>query len=332
MKRAMIGTLAVLSACPVEQEFYFRSDEDTFYQEPTNQIDILWVVDDSKSMAEEQEALADGFSDFIASIEESNTDFNLGVISTSFDSDDADRGSLIGDPAVITADTPSYEAEFQQRVLLGTEGSDKEKGLAAGAFALSSVMQAGANEGFLRDDAFLLVVFVTDEDDCSDDGLLDDFGPGACYDQSDRLVPVTDLVQDYWEVKGPSQLFTGGIIGPTAGEADAQGCGDSVAPGHRYREFLGYTGGTEGSICASDFGDILFDMGLNATGVRTAFQLSNAPKPDTILVWVDFEEVAESETNGWTFDEETLYVTFHGDAIPPRGSQIDVAYDLKSGG
>jgi hypothetical protein len=39
----------------------------------------------------------------------------------------------------------------------------------------------GPNAGFLRPDAHLLVVFVSDEDDCSDEGVLDGLVNFLCY-------------------------------------------------------------------------------------------------------------------------------------------------------
>jgi hypothetical protein len=190
-------------------------------------------------------------------------------------------------------------------------------------------MLAGANAGFLREDAFLLVIFVTDENDCSDDGAMDSMGAAACYSDPDLLVPVSEYVHDFQAIKSSDRLFTGGIIGPKMSEAE--GCVSDVAPGHRYRSFLEYTGGTEGSICDSEFGSIMFDMGLNAAGIRTAFELSELPRTESIQVWVDFEEIPQSTTDGWSYNEETGYVIFNGDSVPERGSEIVIEYEMKSG-
>lgn len=345
--------LTLLGACDQEYgDLTIRSEQETFYQEPTNEIDILWIIDNSSSMAEEQAALAASFEDFAASIEETNTDFHIGVITTSFDSDDPDRGKLLGDPVnlddtggerpanpnVITRDD-DYSNLFKQRVQVGTDGADKEQGLAAATYALSNIMTEGANAGFLRDEAFLLTVFVSDENDCSHDGNLDGADAGACYTESQELTSVSEFVYDMRNVKSnPNLMYFGGIIGPPSSELE--GCANSVAPGARYRTFLEYFEGVEGSICESDFGDIMFDMGLNASGIRTAWELADTPRTDTIEVWVSEEgdtdvqnatEVSQSYTNGWAYNEESNYIVFYGDAIPERGATIFVAYDLASG-
>jgi hypothetical protein len=96
---ACVALGVALAGCkPDDAALSVITQVDTFYQEPTNEIDVLWVIDDSRSMQEEQAAIADGFEAFISSIEQTNTDFHLGVVTTSFDTADASRGQLIGDP------------------------------------------------------------------------------------------------------------------------------------------------------------------------------------------------------------------------------------------
>ncbi len=62
------------------------------------------------------------------------------------------------------------ERDFRCIASVGTQGAPAEKGLEAMGKALSPVMvgAGGPNAGFLRDEAHLLVAFLTDEDDCSD--------------------------------------------------------------------------------------------------------------------------------------------------------------------
>ena len=58
-------SLIFLVACGMEQSFHAPNQTDYFYQAKNNEIDILWVVDDSCSMEEEQQTLASGFATFI---------------------------------------------------------------------------------------------------------------------------------------------------------------------------------------------------------------------------------------------------------------------------
>lgn len=315
-----------LGSCSSDQGVMERDGTDTWYQEPTNQVDILWVVDDSVSMAEEQKQIADGFEDFINAIQETNTDFHLGVITTSFDYNDPSRGKLIGDPAVITAED-DYINLFRDRVRVGTGGSDREKGLEAASYALSPAMTTGANEGFLRTEAYLLLIFVSDENDCSDRMALEDEGVEACYEQTEKLVPVDTFVSELRNIKyGEDQVLVGSIIGPHANE----GCEDAT-PGFRYEEFTLALGGLVGNICDTEFSSVMVDLGLNATGVRSTFQLSEMPKEGTIEAYVDEVLIEEDPTNGWTFDESTLFLSFWGDTVPARGTTIVANYTIQPG-
>ena len=303
-----------------------RAGSDTWFQEPTNQVDILWVIDDSISMAEEQEQIANGFEDFINAIQETNTDFHLGVITTSFEYDDPARGKLLGDPAVIT-ENDDYINLFRDRVRVGTSGSDREKGLEAASYALSPAMTTGANEGFLRSEAYLLLIFVSDENDCSDRMALEDESVQACYDQTEKLVPIDTFISEIENIKyGQDQVLVGSIIGPRASE----GC-DDATPGFRYEEFTLGFGGLVGNICDTEFSSVMVDLGLNATGVRSTFQLSEEPKEDTIEVFVDEVLVEEDPANGWTFDSATLFLSFWGTSVPARGTTIVANYTVQPG-
>lgn len=325
-RAARVAALIGLVACTNDNTVVEQSTSDTWYQEPTNQVDILFVVDDSHSMAAEQDNLAEGFADFIEQIEATGTVFQIAVITTSFDYDNPDRGKFVG-PIITPED--DYINVFRDQVHVGTTGADKEKGLEAAAYALSPTMTTGANAGFLREEAFLMIVFVSDENDCSDEGALEGMNAEACYTNDELLVPVTDYVFDLRALKDdPDKVQVGAIVGPEA----SAGCEDAT-PAFRYHELSQYMGGILGDICSTEYGTIMYDLGLNASGVRSTFQLSYTAKEDTLEVYVDEVLVPEDpqKTNGWTYDDESNYLTFWGQAIPARGSTIVANYTIVSG-
>ncbi len=177
-------------------------------------FDILFVVDDSGSMAGNQQNLADNLYRFIELLDERNElrreegrdplDFQIGVASTSIvqrilsggnvDHRDTyaigannsrcldgtaytfDSGtpypagrfmSAPGNHEVLTdrhfADDPSGAlTQFQQNIRLGTCGSSQEEGMEAMRRVVSE------NPGFFRQNSRLVVVFLSDEEDCSD--------------------------------------------------------------------------------------------------------------------------------------------------------------------
>jgi hypothetical protein len=319
---------ALVGGCKSEGGFSGQTAIDTWFQAPNNQIDILWVVDDSCSMGEEQEALKQGFVTFVEEMEASGTDFHIGLISTSLEYSVPERGQLIGDPPFLTNEE-DYVALFSDRALLGTDGSDKEKGLEAAAYALSPIMTlpGGANEGFVRAAASLLVVMVSDEEDCSDGGALEGQDAEDCYWKRDLLTPVPQLVNDILSVKSsdPSLLQIGAIVGLDEGD-----CEDAY-PGRRYMDAAALTGGLIGDICSGDWSTILADLGLTAVGIKTSFRTTHQTRVGSLEVEVDEGVVLEDEENGWTYDFDTWYLTFHGDSIPQRGQQVVASYDVQSG-
>lgn len=303
---------------------------DVFVQEPSAEVDILWVVDNSPSMAEEQQRVADGFSDFISGISDTQIDFHIGVVTTDMDMGNPDRGVLIGSTPYLTPGD-DYVAEFQERVKVGVDGSDKEKGLAAALYSLTEPIISGPNYGFMRDEAVTSIIFVSDEDDCSDGEALAQEAGSACYDKADQLIAVKDYVQSFRSLKPPGvRLVTSAIVGPEA----SVGCTESW-PGKRYMTVAEATGGVSGNICDALYSEIMYDLGLAVTGVQTLFQLTYSAVEDTIEVWVgdasgNGELIPQDAVTGWTYDPTYWTIRFDGDYYPPRGTTISVEYDIGS--
>ncbi len=330
-----LAAAALLGSCNMDTGFTRRTYTDLFFQEVRDEVDILWVVDNSESMEAEQERLARRFDTFIEYMDEVETmmDFHLGVITTDLSEDNPDRGKLLGTPAVLTRDTLDYVEKFKERILVGIEGWGMEKGLEASFVALSEPMVSDANAGFMREGAMLVLIYVSDENDCSDRGALP--SEDYCYlpAYQDDLVSVAEYVASFREIKGDPELVMGfAIVGPQ----DTTHCEDTL-PGTRYMEFADSTGGSMGSICSEDFAGIMDDLGLSVGGIREAFPLTYRPVERTIEVWVcDDEpcdgstggEVARGDADGWSYDDSTSYLHFNGASVPERGAVIAVKYEV----
>jgi hypothetical protein len=172
-------------------------------------IDILFVIDNSGSMSEEQASLSNNFQRFInvlESIEGGLPNVNIGVVSSDTGSNAAGAGGCTanGDNGVLQATrgdgapagcptptgafiqdwdngsggrTQNYTGAladtFSCIARLGTGGCGFEQHLESMRRALNGSVAANAN--FLRPNAFLAVIFIADEDDCStaDAGMFD---------------------------------------------------------------------------------------------------------------------------------------------------------------
>ena len=160
----------VLAACETEPQLIRRSQIDVFTQEIRKTVDILLVVDNSGSMIDEQIKLAANFDNFISQFLEAEVDYQIGVVTTDMD-DPTQSGRLVGETKLITSDMTVDVARetFQANVRVCATGSGFERGFAAAEAALSADFLAagGPNEGLVREDAALSIVFVSDEDDDS---------------------------------------------------------------------------------------------------------------------------------------------------------------------
>lgn len=330
--RALPFLLLTLSACS-DNEFTRASRTDEFDQAPSNQVDILWVIDNSVSMQNEQENVAAGAEDFIANLVPTDTpdviDFHLGVITTDVSRANPNAGILLGTPNVLDIDTPGYADAFRARVVQGTSGSDQEAGLEAAIMAVSAPLSYGPNDGFIRDGAMLFIIVVSDENDCSDYGAL---GPNAtgeqCYTRASELVPVTDLVRTLVDVKNGDQVVVSGIVGPEV----LAGC-DATVLGRRYYTAIDLLGGTKADICQTDYSAVMDSLGKTASGILSVFQLEKSAIEETIEVKVTppggTEAVVPADPeNGWTYIADYAQIEFHGTSIPERGSHIEVSYDV----
>jgi hypothetical protein len=142
----------------ITDEFSIKSND--------KKVDILFVVDNSGSMGDEQQNLAASFASFIDNFTRRNLDFQVGVIST----DTSSQGALLSSGAnekILTGNTLNVIAKFQQNIRLGTGGSGSEAGLLnlTNAFAPAQIQAGGVNQGFIRQDALLSIVVVSDEDE-----------------------------------------------------------------------------------------------------------------------------------------------------------------------
>jgi hypothetical protein len=188
----------------------------------SSSADILFVVDNSGSMAGEQDQLGRSFSAFAQVLEEKFGDvFHIAIVTTGMESavcppcDPVITSSCINETQengrfqdrrghiTWTAGVPVfdfiqdtncrvvtnsntdcfYDAQERGIALVGINGCGYERGLAPLEYALDR-LRGSYNAGFLRDDATLAVVIISDEDDCGEVGEVYELttdGGNICY-------------------------------------------------------------------------------------------------------------------------------------------------------
>lgn len=161
-------------------------------------MDIVFIVDNSPSMKEEQDNLGANFPKFIDIINSYKTeagdllDYRVAITTTDDNGKQPDSGKFRkvrgtgsvtcnpgpnNDPWLTRADT-DIASHFACRAAVGVDGSPLERPLECARLSVTDRITDGKNamqDGtpFLREDALLAFVIITDEDEGSADGSVD---------------------------------------------------------------------------------------------------------------------------------------------------------------
>jgi hypothetical protein len=299
------------------------------WDQSTPKVDLLIVIDNSGSMAEEQQALAQNLDRLWNRIALANADFHIAVTSTGMDKyttgwSQCPGGALGGEggrffpvdgshPRLLTPQTPDVRNALVLNTNVGlchwleqfTEPvvAALTDPLVNARKAPGTPWPADGNAGFLRDDARLALLAVSDADD---DGDLA------------KPPPVSYLVDQLRTIKhGALDLVSfSGIVG-------LRQCTTIEAIGTRYMEIARQLGGTVYDICdLANFGKMLDGAIGDLMQPLTSFPLSTRPRdPTAIAVTVNGAAV----TN-WGYNAAANRIVFPPGAIPPPGSHITAKY------
>ena len=327
---------------------------DRFEQVSGRDVDVLFVVDNSGSMSDEQSNVARNFSSFIAAARTWGSNFQIGVVTTQTSGDvpnpsggNRNPGELLGNPRMILPTTPSFETVFSNSVRVGAQNSTEsssERGLEAAYLALTDPLITdletacssdtdcggapylcvdgatpvrgcgGFNRTFLRDSASLEIVFVSDEEDSS----------------RAELNFYVDFFRSIKGFRNTSLFHASAIVTPSRGCGSGGDTGDGTT-GDRYMEVANQTGGEIGSICDTNFSTVLGQIGNRAFGLRVDFYLSSVPVPGSVrvsrLASCDPGAATTTPLTGWSYDSTANSVLFADGSAPQPGECFVVDYE-----
>lgn len=311
---------------------------DVFTQSRQAKVDILFVIDDSGSMDDKQTSLSQNFAAFMSHAQ-ANLDYHIAVTSTTVCNEVKCNNispSLAPDgrfapkdpedvpsPAtrVISSSSPDPEQLFAQNVQVGIGGSGTEQALAAMEKALSPSRLGSHNAGFLRPDAYLAVILVTDTRDQS---------PGSVSRYYNSLLSVV----------GPrriNEFSVSGIIPTPAGPS--RGCvydeESKSINSTRLIDLINMTGGIYDNICTPDWANTLEQLSRRLFGMQSHFPLTSFPDvtagSQPMTVKVNGVEVPQSVTpgdGGWTWDSTANSIRFDESNTPEPGDTVSVVYQV----
>jgi hypothetical protein len=183
------------------------------YVQGQHQLDVLFVIDNSSGMGATQQGLVSQIGPFIDRLQAAKVDWRIGVVSTDLgiapyhgpgcERPGGDNAELLNAPQQPGCKAPSDrfisptnvadpKAAFACIASLGESGCGFERPFDAALRALDPKLAPAANKSFGRETALLLVVWLSNEDDCSavdpsiynpDDLSLGPWASGRCFAQ-----------------------------------------------------------------------------------------------------------------------------------------------------
>jgi len=278
---------------------------DVIVQAPVKEVDILWLIDNSSSMGEEQAGIAENLEVFLEYFLGSGLDYHIGVISTDMD-DPWHRGRLQEKRGLKWIDKNTEDAfgVMSEMTLLGVGGSGDEKGRDP-IWRSLEVLGEQENAGFYRASAGFHVVAISDEEDSSVEISEPEF---VAWMKSLKATP--------------SDVSFSSIVSPFPV------CPGANDPGVEYIRYTEAIGGTYWPICDDDWAAVLDILGLQASGMVREFFLSSLPVPGSIEVVVIDESrtvFAFNEGDDWIYSDARNSVTFVT-FVPSALSEVEVTY------
>lgn len=299
------GELSVISTEPQELRVATQTGTGayvaTFEQLWTNPAeppaDIIFSVDLSCSMDDDTENLANNFGTFINELSNYSNDWQVMVVND----DDGCTNSGILRPT-----TNNYVGLFQNAVQTCSncgffgEPMYTESLLTITSLAVENTDVSECNAGFLRPNAMLHVIMVSDEPEQS-------LGSWDSY--------VNQIIAK----KGNASNVRMSAI---AGDYPS-GCSSADA-GTGYYESVQMTGGVFKSICGNWSDPASLADLAEASIVSDSYLLDHEPIESTIQVFVNGTEV----TVNWTFDPTINSVIFEEGYAPEEGDSIRIVYSV----
>ena len=277
---------------------------DLFEQPINGATDIIFALDWSCSMYDDLANVQSNFGTFVTTLAAMDADYHVAAVV-------ADDGCIVGSSPYVdnTMSLSDQESLFETHTCFDyggsscpLQGSNTERAfmLLESALSNSNIKSGGCNEGFYRETATLSLIGVSDEPEQS-------------------VNPYTYYVSLFQGMKSD----TDDVIMHAIGGDYPSGCGGNSAYTSFYEATVA-TGGLFLSICATDFGSHLETLAEGSAADLTAFELTDFPVPETILVRVD----GVPSAIGWVYVPGTNSVDFEEDYVPEGGSTIEIEYAL----
>ena len=247
-------------------------------------VDILWVIDTSGSMHHLQDELLDGIDAMLNNLPPQG--WRLAMMSNSPDkSVQEQQFPLVPGDDVIDA----------EHMYSAMHVGHHEKGFEA---AYEYIINNPYASTWMRQDAALLVVFVSDEEEQS----------------NSQFSAVQDFISWYSALR--TSVFLASIVNlePALSLCNS----NNINTGDRYIEATNHFGGVIVDICTDDWSTGVTDASVQIEPFEE-WPLTHIPIAATIRVFIDTQVNSD-----WTYDAADNKVVFT--VMPPGGSLVEIGY------
>jgi hypothetical protein len=293
---------------------------ETFHQldqsSGNTKVDVLIVMDNSGSMADEQALIAANMPVFMDRIRDANVNYRVGLVTT-----DQTPGTMVG---MITkgdyTDTNAENAAFATMINVGTSGSGNERPVNA----VLDVANLNPNQ-FMRAGAILRVFIISDENECStgkDSGNWE--ANSGCTDARDMYTSAISALNTAY---GNAENYTVSALIWLPGTDRPPGHGNNGNVGNLHYAFVQAAGGIAESIWSDDYTTIMDHFGQHTVELLHDFGLAHTPNVGSVVVKVNGATATPDQ-----YDVNGTTIHFHDDHVPPSAATIDVDYNYGQAG
>jgi hypothetical protein len=322
---------------------------DHFAQAPPPKVDFLFVIDNGTSMADEASQVVRNLRPFLAELAAQGLDWHVGVTTTGLEPGGECPGGVGGgedgrlfpvdrsSARVLAPGTPAVETAWEANLQVGACREGPNQVFEAALRALTPPVASDVddprhpepddgNAGFLRPDAHLSVVAVTDRDDASPRSV-------GFYRDAFRALKGLDHPERFH-----FHAFAGGRNG-----CQREGLG-SAEPADRLLSLLEETfdPGVFQSICEPDWSGSVRDSAALPFAFETCWWLTAVPADvdgdgaitdddGELAVTVDGEPTPSTgapDRQVWLYSPELNGICFAPRDVPEPGASIDIRYRL----
>jgi len=276
-------------------------------QSNNKKVDFLFVVDDSGSMSDNQDALSRAALDFTKEISSSGLSFRSSIITTSSGANDlnGDANRIIRETGIIENDN----ALLRSKLVAGSNGSNTETGIWNAEQVLKSKALGDSSDGVVttlgmpQKDGAMSVIIVSDEPSQYTSRSSKTFNPSInlFINRNIKVYSIIDTSENASSQYDELSMATGGIYADI-NNRDSNG--------------------------DLDFSIIMKQIAQDAGGISSLATLAY-PAAEIDNVKINGKNIPYDTTKGYTYRQSSKSIVFHGVKFPEDSENITIDVEYK---